>query len=88
MSEDMAFAEGCYRLEGSDWQVVTAIKANTWRSVGIRNGVRWDSGVTGMAIVLPSDAGINASLLLKMMSHELGVSEWREVRGPDSMVLR
>lgn len=88
MSDDMPFAEGCYRLEGGDWQVVTAVKAGISRSVGIRNGLRWESGITGMNIVLPNDAVINASTLLKMMSHELGVSEWREVRGPDSMMLR
>lgn len=88
MSEDMAFAEGCYRINGGNWQVVTAVKAETSRSAGIRNGVRWDSGVTGMNIVLRDDTKINASVLLKIMSHELGVADWQEVRGPDSMVLR
>ncbi|MBY8828842.1 hypothetical protein [Hephaestia mangrovi] len=88
MSEDMAFAEGCYRLQGEDWQVITAHKAKGIKLIGVRNGVRWDSGVTGMNIVLPDDANINAAKLLKMMSETLGVSEWVEVRGPDSMMLR
>ena len=88
MSEDMAFAEGCYRLEGGSWQVVTARKTKGHFSVGIRNNVLWDSGVTGMNIILPDDAKINAAALLKMMSHELGVTEWRDVRGPDSIMLR
>jgi hypothetical protein len=88
MSEDMAFAEGCYRLDGRDWQVITAFKAKGTYPVGIRNGVRWDSGVTGMNIVLPDDAKINATVLLEMMSNILGVSEWHEVRGPDSIMLR
>ena len=44
--------------------------------------------MTGMNIVVPDDAKINAPILLRIMGDELGVSEWREVRGPDSMVLR
>ena len=88
MSEDMPFAEGCYRLEGGEWQVVTAIHANGHWPIGIREGVRWDSGVSGINIVLPDDARINAQVLLAMMSSTLGVTKWREVRGPDSMVLR
>ncbi|MGN6279469.1 MAG: hypothetical protein ACTHM8_12215 [Sphingomonas sp.] len=88
MSEDMAFAEGCYRLQGEDWQVITARKAKDINLIGIRNGMRWDSGVTGMNIVLPDNAKINATMLLEMMSKTLGVSDWVEVRGPDSMALR
>lgn len=88
MSEDMTFAEGCYRLEGGDWQVVTACKAKGIYPVGIRNGVSWGSGATGMNIVLPDDAHINATVLLEMMSAILGVSEWHGVKGPDSIMLR
>jgi hypothetical protein len=88
MSEDMSFAEGCYRLEGGDWQVVTAFKSRGIHQVGVRNGVKWDSGVTGMNIVLPDDATINKSNLIQIMSDALGVDHWREVRGPDSMNIR
>jgi hypothetical protein len=88
MSDDMAFAEGCYRLEGGDWQVVTATKAKEYRPAGVRNNVSWDSGVTGMNIVLTQGKKINARTLLDIMSSTLCVSGWREVRGPDSMALR
>ena len=88
MSEDMGFAEGCYRLEGGDWQVITAWKAGDIWPVGIRNGVHWDSGVTGMNIVFANHDKINAVPLLQMMSEVLGVSEWAEVTGPDSIQLR
>ena len=88
MSGDMPFAEGCYRLEGHDWQVVTAIKARGAHPIGISVGVTWPSGVTGMSIVLPDHCALNASGLLNTMSDHLGVTLWREVRGPDSMQLR
>ena len=88
MSEDMSFAEGYYRLEGGDWQVVTAFKTGGIHPVCVRNGVKWDSGVTGMNIILPDDAMISKSSLLQIMSDALGVDHWREVTGPDSMNLR
>ena len=87
MSEDMPFAEGCYRVEGGDWQVLIAVRADGHWPLGTRDE-QWHSGVTGVHIVLPDDAKINSSTLLKLISTRLGVNEWREVRGPDSMVLR
>ena len=84
----MGFAEGCYRLPGGDWQVFTAWKAEGIEPTGVRLAVRWDSGVTGMNIVFANGEKINTSSLLQKMSDVLGVSGWREVRGPDSMQLR
>ncbi|WP_152569488.1 MULTISPECIES: hypothetical protein [Sphingomonas] len=88
MSDDMAFAEGCYRLADGEWQVITAYKANGFHTLGVRNGVRWASGVTGMNIVMPDESKINAPTLLEIMSATLGVDDWCEVKGPDSMHLR
>ena len=53
MSEDMAFAEGCYRLEGGSWQVVTAVKAKA-SALLVSATAFADSGVTGMKIILPA----------------------------------
>ena len=88
MSEDMPFAEGCYRIDGGDWQVVTAIRAGPDRPAGVRNGVKWDSGVTGLNIVFPKDTRINRASLAAAMSEVLGIDDWREVSGPDSMTIR
>ena len=88
MSEDMPFAEGCYRLQGGPWQVVTATKAGPDHLPGVRNGVTWASGVTGMNVVFPEHLKINRASLMQKMSEVLGVVNWREVVGPDSMALR
>ena len=88
MSEDMSFAEGCYQIENSSWQVVMAFKEDNISKIDVRNGMTWDSGVTGMNIIFPQAVKINASTLLKVMSDILGVVDWEEVRGPDSIVLR
>jgi hypothetical protein len=88
MSDDMPFVEGCYCLDGGEWQVVTARKSDACRSVQVRNGVRWDSGATGINIVFPSDATVSRLMMLNLMTHELGVTEGHEVRGPNSIMLR
>lgn len=88
MSEDMTFAEGCYRLDGGDWQVVTATKARPNHPACVRKGMTWASGVTGINIVFPEDLKINKASLTRKMSEVLGVDEWHEVVGPDSMALR
>ena len=90
MSDDMPFIEGCYRLDDGPWQVVTAAKRPEHPHVIVSNGVRWKSGVTGMNILLPAWARLNAIILIELMSNTLhvDVEDWVVVRGPDSMVLR
>lgn len=88
MSDDMDFAEGCYRLADGPWQVVTAWKSNERWEPGVRNDVSWESGVRGMNIVVHRDQPLNKEALLDIMSSVLGVESWTEVRGPDSMQLR
>ncbi|WP_419730316.1 hypothetical protein [Lichenicola sp.] len=88
MSEDMGFIEGSYRLAGGEWQIVTAFKREGVTEAEIRDGLTWESGVTGMNVIFPVDATINGTVLLNMMSEHLAIETWREVRGPDSIVLR
>ncbi|RYF44227.1 MAG: hypothetical protein EOO38_18230, partial [Cytophagaceae bacterium] len=83
MSEDMPFAEGCYRLNGGDWKIFTATKARPNCPAGVRIDVKWASGVTGMNIVLLEVAQINRASLMRVMSEVLNVEDWREVDGPD-----
>ena len=73
MSGDMPFAEGCYRFQGGQWQVVTATKARPDHLPGVRNGVTWGSGVTGMNIVFPEHLKINRASLTQKMSEVFGV---------------
>ena len=88
MLDDMAFAEGCFRLDGETWQVFTARKCREGEQPSVRTGLRWDSGVQGINITLAREGLLNKTTLLRVMSSALGVERWTEVRGPDSMVLR
>jgi hypothetical protein len=88
MLDDMAFVEGCYRIESGPWQVVTARKCRDGEQPTVRTDLRWDSGVQGMNVLVRRDEHLNKEALLRIMSSTLGIEEWTEVRGPDSMILR
>lgn len=88
MTEDMAFVEGCFRLAGGVWQVFMFRRYNGIETVGVKQNLTWKSGVTGLNAILPNDAKIDKSVVLAVLSDTLGVTEWSEVRGPDSMRLR
>jgi len=88
MTEDMPFVEGCYRLADGVWRVFIFRRSNRTEEVGIKQNLTWRSGVTGLNAILPHDAKIDRSVVLTVLSDALGVTEWSEVRGPDSMQLR
>jgi hypothetical protein len=88
MDDDMYFVEGCYRLEDGIWHVFTCFRSGGYRQIGVRCGVTWDSGVTGVNVIVADDAKLNREIVLATLSEALGVTEWKEVRGPDSMQLR
>ena len=88
MRDDMAFAEGCYRLPGRDWQVVIVSASN--RNIAAPQTVNseWESGASGVVVHLPREIPINASNVEQVLGNALGVSEWVRVQGPNSMDLR
>jgi hypothetical protein len=89
MHEDMGFVEGTYRLEGGVWQVFIFLRERPGiRNVGVTTNIVWESGVTGLNVIVADDAKLNKQVVLQTLSDVLGVSEWSEVRGPDSIMLR
>ena len=88
MDDDMPFVEGCYRLDDGVWKVFIFSKSEGLREVGVRKDVVWKSGVTGLTIVVSDDTILNKETVLKALSDALGVTEWSEVRGPDSIQIR
>ena len=86
MEEDMAFVEATFRLPGDEWQVLIVSKRDT-DETRIRP-CTWESGVRGFAVHVPKSTRLNRKFVEEMLSVHLGVDEWTEVRGPDSLKLR
>lgn len=86
MKDEMDFVEGSYRLQDGEWQVFIVSKAPLERPE--MTPCHWASGVAGIVIRLPLFVRLNKQVVEQMMSEWLGVKEWQEVRGPDSMQLR
>ena len=84
----MPFVEGTYLLDGGVWQVFIFGRARGTRDVGVRKNIVWKSGVTGVNVIVADDAKLNKQVVLQALSDALGITQWTEVRGPDSMVLR
>jgi hypothetical protein len=82
--------EGCYRLEGRDWQVfyfTSRWQGRNWKGAPeiIKNAV-WRSGVTGIEVHCQDDEIINKAFVRRILSEVLGVAEWTErFDGPDSL---
>lgn len=88
MEDNMSFVEGCFRLENHLWQVFIFRKSRGIEPIGVKKNLVWGSGVTGLNIIVADDDTLNKATVLKALSDALGVAEWVEVRGPDSMQLR
>ncbi|HEY7326012.1 MAG TPA: hypothetical protein VH592_00120 [Gemmataceae bacterium] len=86
MEDDNSFAEGTYRVGNDNWQVFI-FRKDPIESPEFTSG-RWPSGVTGIFVRVPVSARLNKQTIEKLLKDYLGVSQWREVRGPDSMQLR
>lgn len=88
MEDNMSFVEGTYRLPERDWQVLIFGRDSRVSQPVVRTDGRWESGVTGIHVKWPPAAPLNKGVVLRLLSEQLGVTEWEEVHGPDSMQLR
>src|SRR5579883_425170 len=85
MTEDMPLVEGCYRLEeGICMFLYFGIRRRS-RESGVKKELVWESGVTGLNIIVPDDTKLDKAVVLQPLSDALGVTTWSEVRGPDPM---
>ncbi|HET6252145.1 MAG TPA: hypothetical protein VFE47_30950 [Tepidisphaeraceae bacterium] len=87
MSDEMDFVEGTYRLAEREWQVFIFGPDPLVVEPTIVTG-KWPSGVSGVFVKWPPSKQLNKKAVLQVLSAQLAVSEWSEVRGPDSMHLR
>lgn len=86
MEDDMDFAEGTYRVGNGTWKVFIFRKDPIERPEFTLG--HWPSGVTGIFVRVPVSARLSKQTIEQWMTDYLGVTQWCEVRGPDSMQLR
>jgi hypothetical protein len=86
IEDEMSFVEGTYRLSSGEWEVFIFVRRDATEPRWERS--RWDSGVTGVVVEFPCVRVLNKVVVESLLSEVLGVAEWAEVRGPDSMRLR
>ncbi|MBC8289165.1 MAG: hypothetical protein H8E37_02510 [Planctomycetes bacterium] len=92
LKEDNDWMEGSYRLLGEFWNVVIFRKDDV-EEVRFQRRIwerptKWERAMTGMVIRFPRKVRVGRNDLFGAMSRAFGCSEWTEVAGPDSMVLR
>jgi hypothetical protein len=87
MEDSMDFVEGTYRLPGCEWQVFV-FSPDAVQSPEVSTEGKWASGVTGVLVRFPESEKLNKGAVTRILSEVLGVTEWNEVRGPDSIQLR
>ncbi len=88
MEDEMSFVEGTFRLSGREWQVFIFCRDSTGSPPAINADARWETGVTGVVVKWPRGRALNRAVVLRVLSEQLGIAEWEEVRGPNSMQLR
>ena len=88
MEDRMGFSRGePIDLSGKEWQVFI-FSPGAVTEMQITHG-RWKSGVTGLLMYgSPKGSNLNKQIVEQVLGHALGIEEWIEVRGPDSMQLR
>ncbi|VTS02106.1 unnamed protein product [Gemmata massiliana] len=88
--DDMSFVEGTYRLPGRFWEVMIFLKANVPALFHRPNQppLEWPSGITGAIFHVPDRDKLNREYVRNALVTAFTYSDWVEVAGPDSMVLR
>jgi hypothetical protein len=90
MDEDNQYVEGTYRLPGRFWEVLIVRKVDVPALQHRPNQppIEWESGITGIIIDVPREDKLNREYVRNALTIAFGYTDWVEVRGPDSMVLR
>ncbi len=88
MSEDMSFVEGIYRIDNAEWRIFIFLRKSADISQASWENSTWESGTSGIVFRVPLTHRLDKFVAARLLSEAIGVDEWTEVLGPDSMQLR
>jgi hypothetical protein len=86
LEEDMTWIEGIYRLPGHFWEVMVFGKKDV-TELRFQMG-KTCSGTPGIWFDVPNHTRLDREYVRKALEAAFGHTDWAEVSGPDSMVLR
>lgn len=87
MEDAMEFIEGTYRRLAEEWRVFIFTGNAAVSRLEVR-ATRWSSGAAGVIVAWPESQTLNRIAVMEVLGAYLGVTDWAEVRGPDSLGLR
>ena len=84
--------EGCYRIDGEDWRVYYLTNwhnGSLWAGAPlIRSTVVFQSRIFGVCGVVPDGTVLNKKTVMRILALAVGIDEWCEVSGPNSLNLK
>jgi len=90
--EGVRNVEGCYRMNGGNWQVYYLTSWDNGAPLAgapaIRSNAIFQSGISGVSGVVPGGWILNKKTIKKLLAEAVGVVGWIEVSGPDSLMLK
>lgn len=86
LHDAMETVEGSFRAPGSFWRVFVVSRGDV-ATVTTAEGA-WESGITGLEFEVPRESMLDHGFIVNLLTRAVGPGPWREVRGPDSMMLK
>jgi hypothetical protein len=87
--DGVSFVEGCYRIDGGNWQVYHLTHESPWsKAPHIRRDTVFSSGISGVSGVISVSLVLNKKAVMEILAEATGVDVWTEVSGPDSLILK
>jgi len=86
--EDVNCLEGCYRLPPGEWKVFWFNNDEPMGRARCIVDAGFQSGVIGLVVEYNDRRRLSKAVAKRAMSEILKVSEWEEVRGPDSLQMK
>ena len=92
--EGATVVEGCYRINGGNWQVYIFAKQGWSESTfgrsppHVRRDAVFSSGISGVSGIVPASSVLNKKTVMTILAEAVAVEEWTEVSGLDSLMLK
>jgi hypothetical protein len=91
LKDDQSVVEGCYSVDSKNWVIFYFTKwwnGDEIESPIINKDAVFKSGSKGINVEFPKSMPLNEEAVRSTLSVATGISEWKKVRGPDSLSMK